>query len=32
VSTFWGALLGALVVSVVSVVLSLFVRDEDRHR
>jgi putative membrane protein len=32
VAGFWPAFLGALVVSVVSVVLSLIFRDEERHR
>lgn len=32
VEDFWAALLGALVVSLVSLVLSIFIRDSDRRR
>lgn len=32
VSSFWAALIGAIVVSVVSIALSLVLRDENRHR
>jgi putative membrane protein len=31
VDTFWSALLGSMVVSLVSIVLSLFIRDEKGH-
>jgi putative membrane protein len=32
VDGFWAAFLGALIVSIVSVILSAFVREPDRHR
>ena len=32
VNTFWGAFFGGLIVSVVSVVLTLFLGDEDDHK
>jgi len=31
VDTFWSALLGSIVVSLVSIVLSLMIRDEKGH-
>jgi uncharacterized membrane protein YvlD (DUF360 family) len=32
VDTFWGAFFGGLIVSVVSVILTLFLGDEDDHK
>lgn len=32
VSSFWSALLGSIVLSIISVVLSIFIRDETRRR
>jgi putative membrane protein len=32
VNTFWGAFFGALIVSVVSVLLTIFLGDEDDHK